>query len=200
MNAPFPSTVEEIARRNDVHPALAFGLGEGLNLFYVRREEGLPFRFHVLPGGFEERIAMRKDEPRAAAIEAALVGNAHGVMLCTGDPHGLDAIEAWAEELPRWPLRAGWEESVRAVTEGIVASDGLYRRSYGVFLDEAARYHAGLEAPRALLDEIADGWLDVAARLERGGPLERVAPRLLRMAALESRFWGLILDRFEAVF
>lgn len=197
MILPFPPEVEQAAHRHDLAPALAFGLGEGLNLYYSRRfGEQPPHRLRVVPEGFEARLQARLLMPRQEAMAAALAGNGYGVMVCTGDWHGLDAIEKWGEDLSLWPLADGWEGSVAAATRLIEESDGLYRRSYTAFLDEAALYFDGLESPRALLGEIADDWLAIAAQLRAGTSLERLGSRVLRMASRESRFWGLILDRF----
>ncbi len=197
MRVAFPGEVEAAAARHAVEPGLAFGLGEGLNLFYSRRaHERPPHLLHVVPPSFEQRLAERLAMPERDAIAAALAGNGYGVMICTGDWHGLDAIEKWGEELSRWPMLEGWEGSVAATASLIETSDGLYRRSYTPFLDRASLYFDGLATPRALLVEIADEWLDVAARLRRGDELERLSSRVLRMASRESRFWGLILDRF----
>lgn len=197
MTVPFPPEVHTAAASHAVDAELAFGLGEGLNLFYSRRaHERPPHLLRVVPPTFEQRLAERLAQPEPEAIAAALAGNGYGVMVCTGDWHGLDAIEKWGEELSRWPLLEGWEQSVATTAALIAASDGLYRRSYALFLDRAMRHFDGLAAPRALLDEIADEWLDVAARLQRGDDLERLSSRVLRMAFRESRFWGLILDRF----
>nr|MBA3532080.1 DUF4872 domain-containing protein [Ardenticatenales bacterium] len=118
------------------------------------------------------------------------------VMVCTGDWHGLDAIEKWAEDLSLWPLAPGWESSVAEAVRLIEESDGLYRRSYIGFLNEAMVYFADLEKLCTPLEEIADGWLAIAAQLRAGDDLERLSTRVLRMAARESRFWGLILDQF----
>ncbi len=197
MNLRFPPQVEAASRLYDLPPALAFGLGEGLNLYYSRRfGERPPHQLHVLPGTFEARLRERLTLPRQEAIAAALAGNGYGVMVCTGDWHGLDAIEKWGEDLSLWPLAEGWESSITEAARLIEESDGLYRRSYTAFLDEATLYFKGLEAPRAMLGEIADEWLAIAARLRGGDSLERLGSRVLRMASRESRFWGLILDQF----
>ncbi|MDQ4076411.1 MAG: BtrH N-terminal domain-containing protein [Chloroflexota bacterium] len=197
MERPFPSEVQIAAVNYGIAPGLAFGLGEGLNLYYSRRSDEIPpHRLRVLPPSFEEMLAARLALPEEEAIAAALAGNGYGVMVCTGDWHGLDAIEKWGEELSRWPMMEGWEQSVSETVHFIEESDGLYRRSYVAFLDEAMRYFDGLETPSALLHEIADNWLDIAMRLRRGDFLERLGSRILRMASLESRFWSMILDRF----
>lgn len=192
MDGEFPAEVKTVARRHGLSPAMAFGLGEGLNLYYSRHV-GLapPHRLHVLPPTFAATVAQRCEQPRPAAIAAALAGNGYGVMRCAGDWHGLDAIEKWGEELPLWP-----PESVVAATQLIEQSEGLYRRAYGAFLTEAQPHLSGLEEPRALVEEIAGRWLEIAARLRAGYPLERLSRHVLRMAAWESRFWGMILDRF----
>jgi hypothetical protein len=193
----FPPEVESAASRNHISPALAFGLGEGLNLYYSRRPDQMPpHRLRIIPPSWEENLARRVALPREKAIADALVGNAYGVMVCTGDWHGLDAIEKWGEDLSLWPLADGWESSVRAAVDLIQETGGLYRRAYGDFLDEASRLHNGLEQPRALLEEIAGEWLAFAERLHEARDLERLGSRLLRLSARESRFWGMILDRF----
>ncbi len=194
---PFPSEVHAAAAAHGISPALALGLGEGLNLYYSRRShESPPHWLRVLPPQFPAPLAARLLLPRPVAVAEALASNAHGMLLCTGDWHGLDAIEKWGEDLSRWPAMEGWEASVRMAAGLIETSEGLYRRSYTLFLDEASGWFDGLAAPRALLDEIASEWLDIAARLRRAESLERVGSRVLRMAARESRFWGSILDRF----
>ena len=196
-NAPFPDEVYLVSARHAIEPALAFGLGEGLNLFYSYRLGEVPSRqLHVLPLHVAERVAARVGSPRAAAIVEAMVGNARGVLVCTGDLHGLDAIERWAEELSRWPLVPGWEQDVAAAVALIRRSDGLYRRSYLWFLELARGHGVIVPGGEALLAEIADNWLDIAERLARGDDLARTGSRILRMAALESRFWGNVLDEF----
>ena len=197
MEPPFPPEVIQAAERLNVSPALAFGLGEGLNLYYARRfGERPPHHLTILPPTWESRLLARVEQPRAEAIAAALAGNGYGVMVCTGDWHGLDAIEKWAEDLSLWRLAEGGGESVVAAAALIERTDGLYRRSYRAFLDEAMLHFEGLEPAHALLGEIADDWLDIARRLHSGDDLARLSSRLLRMAGRESRFWGLILDRF----
>lgn len=195
----FPLQALTLANTHNISPALAFGLGEGLNLYYRRQwEQSPPHVVHIVPLAFGDKIAERLTLPRHDAISEALAGNAYGMMVCTGDWHGLDAIEKWGEELPFWQNSTGWESSVTAAAGLIEASDGLYRRAYTHFLDEASRYYDGLESPRALLNEIADEWLSIATRLRNGDALERIGARVLRMAGRESRFWGMILDRFGA--
>jgi hypothetical protein len=194
----FPTQALTLAARHSISPALAFGLGEGLNLYYRRQLDGAPPHvLHVVPHTFGDKISERLEQPRAGAIAAALASNANGVMVCTGDWHGLDAIEKWSEELPFWDTSPGWEESVRHAADLIEASDGLYRRAYAHFLDEALPYYNELSEARAMLDEIADDWLEIAACLRSGTGLEGAGSRVLRMAGRESRFWGRILDRFR---
>ena len=197
MDLAFPARVKAAAVQYDISPELAFGLGEGLNLYYSRRPKlRPPHRIHVLPVGFEQKLAERLAQPRQEAIAAALAGNGYGVMVCTGDWHGLDAIEKWGEDLSLWPMLDGWERSIAATADLICESDGLYRRSYTAFLNEAMAYFDGLETARQHLIEIADDWLAIAAQLRAGQNLERLSSRILRMASRESRFWGLILDQF----
>jgi hypothetical protein len=197
MAPPFPPEVESAASRYRISPALAFGLGEGLNLYYSRRpDETPPHRLRIMPPSWEETLARRVAMPRERAIVEALVGNAHGVMVCTGDWHGLDAIEKWGEDLSLWPLVDGWESSVTAAVALIQDTGGLYRSAYGEFLAEASRAHDGLAQPRILMEEIAGEWLAFAGRLREARELERLGSRLLRLSARESRFWGMILDRF----
>lgn len=197
MGVPFPKRVELVAAEYDLSPQLAFGLGEGLNLYYSRRPQlRPPHRLHVLPVSFEEKLATRLAQPRQDAIAAALAGNGYGVMICTGDWHGLDAIEKWAEDLSLWPMLEGWESSLTATAELIEQSDGLYRRSYSFFLQDAMKYFENLEHAHRELLEIADDWLLIASQLRTGRNLERLSSRILRMASRESRFWGLILDQF----
>ncbi len=197
MVVPFPERVESAAIQYDLPPGLAFGLGEGLNLYYSRRPElSPPHRLHVLPVHFEKRLAVRLQEPRKQAIATALAGNGYGVMVCTGDWHGLDAIEKWAEDLSLWPMLDGWEDSLTVTADLIEKSDGLYRRSYKLFLEEGMTYFDELERANKELSEIADDWLFIATQLRKGQNLERLSSRILRMASRESRFWGLILDQF----
>lgn len=197
MGVPFPKRVERAANQYDISPELAFGLGEGLNLYYSRRAQlRPPHRLHILPVSFEEKLAIRLAQPREQAIAAALAGNGYGVMVCTGDWHGLDAIEKWAEDLSLWPMLEGWESSLTATADLIEESDGLYRRSYSLFLQEGMNYFNNLEKAYQELLEIADDWLLIATQLRRGRNLERLSSRILRMASRESRFWGLILDQF----
>lgn len=197
MGFPFPERVLLAAARYNVSPELAFGLGEGLNLYYSRRPQlRPPHRLHVLPVSFEEKLIERLAEPRQDAIAAALAGNGYGVMICTGDWHGLDAIEKWAEDLSLWPMLEGWESSLTVTARLIEESDGLYRRSYSLFLQEAMVYFDELEKAHQELLEIADDWLVIAAQLRARRNLERLSSRILRMASRESRFWGLILDQF----
>jgi hypothetical protein len=85
---------------------------------------------------------------------------------------------------------------VEAAATLIEHTDGLYRRAYLQFLAEARSSYAELEAPHALLNEITEDWLGIAARFRAGENLERVGSRVMRMAGRESRFWGMILDRF----
>ncbi len=201
MTPVFPPLVHELAQQHDISPALAFGLGEGLNLYYRRQwNQTPPHVLHVLPSTFAEKLEARLPQPRADTIKEALVANHYAVMVCTGDPHGLDAIEAWGENIAAWQLVEGWETSVNAAATLIEATDGLYRRGYGFFLDEAMRYHKGLAPARLLIDEIATDWREIAARLRRvndSDDLERLSSRILRMAGRESRFWGIILDYFK---
>lgn len=197
MDHRFPVRVEAAAAQYGISPGLAFGLGEGLNLYYTRRPKlNPPHRLHVLPVAFEEKLTERLLKPRKQAIAAALAGNGYGVMVCTGDWHGLDAIEKWAEDLSRWPMLEGWESSMVATIDLIEESDGLYRRSYTAFLSEAMAYFDGLEKPCQDLMQIADDWLAIAAQLRAGYDLERLSSRLLRMASRENRFWAQILDQF----
>jgi hypothetical protein len=196
----FPPQAVALATQYKISPALALGLGEGLNLYYRRQMEQIPPHLvHVVPLAFGDKVAERLKMASDRAIAEALAGNAYGVMVCTGDWHGLDAIEKWGEELPFWQSSEGWESSVTAAADLIEQTDGLYRRAYTLFLDEASRYYNGLDAPRTLLNEIADEWLAIAARLRAGDDLERIGARVLRMAGRESRFWGMILDRFGTV-
>lgn len=197
MTTVFPAQVEELAKQYAISPALAFGLGEGLNLYYTRQPHlSPPHRLHILPTSFEAKLRERLQQPRKEAIAAALAGNGYGVMICTGDWHGLDAIEKWAEDLSRWPMLEGWESSIDATARLIEESDGLYRRSYSIFLDQAMLYFNGLEKARQEICEIADDWLQIASQLRAGSDLARLSSRVLRMASRESRFWGLILDQF----
>ena len=193
----YPDEVQRVAAAHGLSPALAFGLGEGLNLYYSRRpDERPPHRVHVLPHAFAERVAARLGQPRPAAIRESLVANARGVLVCTGDWHGLDAIERWSEELSRWPRLAGWQTSIDAVVRLLQESDGLYRRHYADFLAIATAEGVAVPEGATRLDEIADAWLAIADRLARGDDLVRVGSRILRMASLESRFWATIIDRY----
>jgi len=193
----FPEQATTLAATHDISPALAFGLGEGLNLYYRRQlVQAPPHLIHVLPLAFGEKLAERLILPRPQAIADALASNAYGVMVCTGDWHGLDAIEKWGEELPFWQNTQGWEQSIIAAATLIEQTDGLYRRAYCHFLNEALPYYNEVAAPRALLNEIADEWLAIATRLRTDDNFERIGSRVLRMASRESRFWGMILDRF----
>lgn len=193
----FPEQAIALAGTYDISPALAFGLGEGVNLYYRHQVDHLPHHLiHILPSTFGEKVAERLSLPRPHAIAEALAGNAYGMMVCTGDWHGLDAIEKWGEELPFWQNTEGWEASVTAAADLIEQTDGLYRRAYCHFLDEVLPYYNEVASPRAFLNEIADDWLSIAGRLRAGDELERVGARVLRMAGRESRFWGMILDRF----
>lgn len=193
----FPAEVEAAAAHHGISTAMAFGLGEGLNLYYSRHpDEPPPHRLRVLPPTFTTRLTERVAQPQNKALPAALAGNGYAVMICTGDWHGLDAIEKWGEDLSCWPLTDGWERSVETTVQFIETSDGLYRRAYAAFLDEAAPHIGSLDGSRTLLHEIADEWLTIATRLRAGDELERLGSRILRMAGRESRFWGQILDRF----
>jgi hypothetical protein len=193
----FPEQAYALATTHNISPALAFGLGEGLNLYYRRQmEQSPPHLIHILPTTFGEKLPARLAQARPHAIAEALAENAYGVMVCTGDWHGLDAIEKWGEELPFWQNSKGWEHSVTAAADLIEQTDGLYRRAYTHFLDEAQPYYREVADPRLLLNEIAEEWLAIAARLRAGDDLERVGARVRRMAGRESRFWGMILDRF----
>lgn len=197
MTTVFPPLVEALAKQHHISPGLAFGLGEGLNLYYTRQANlRPPHRLHILPTSFEKKLSEHLQLPRQEAIAAALAGNGYGVMICTGDWHGLDAIEKWGEDLSRWPMLEGWQSSIEATARLIEESDGLYRRSYSIFLDEAMVYFNGLDKPRQELCEIADDWLQIASQLRAGYDLARLSSRVLRMASRESRFWGLILDQF----
>lgn len=193
---PYPEQVVRAAARRKLSPALAFGLGQGLNLFYTRRPELIPpHRIHILPTSFESRLDAALAQSTPQRFRTALVQGARAVLVCTGDWHGLDAIETWAEDLVRWPLTAGWETSLQQTAALIEKSDGLYRRSFRPFLALAAAELDGLGELGPLLDEIADGWLAIAAALTGPVGVERLGSRVLRMASLESRFWGEVLDR-----
>jgi hypothetical protein len=197
MNSLYPEPVLTLAVQHNLDPALIFGLGEGLNLYYRRQLNGdPPHLVHVLSTTFAEKLAERVAQPRPTAIAEALAGNAYGVMVCTGDWHGIDAIEKWGEELPFWHNSVGWEQSVATAATLIEQSDGLYRRAYGAFLEAASVYYEGLDTPRQMINDLAEEWLTIGTLLRKGSDLERVGARVLRMAGRESRFWGTLLDQF----
>lgn len=52
----FPEQAYALATTHDISPALAFGLGEGLNLYYRRQmEQSPPHLIHILPATFGEK-------------------------------------------------------------------------------------------------------------------------------------------------
>jgi hypothetical protein len=101
MHTLYPQQALTLADDHHISPALAFGLGEGCNLYYRRQlEQSPPHLLHILPSTFGEKVAARLAMPREQAIAEALAENAYGVMVCTGDWHGLDAIENGAKNCP----------------------------------------------------------------------------------------------------
>jgi hypothetical protein len=131
--------------------------------------------------------------PRAEAVREALRRQAEE-MLLSGGQAGLEALDRFADDLPRWPAEAeGARDLSRCFRYGYQVIEvrgtggGLFRRLYARFLREAEGVDPGL-APLRLaerMEGLAAAWTGLAHQLQRlseGAPPVAVPPEVLAQA------------------
>jgi len=136
------------------------------------------------------------------AMRAAIVENAHQMLVGDRGRGGIESMLEWAEELPMWPAMAeDWVWCVRfayQVIERRGTGGGFFRKLYAGFLREVeAVIPAAAEAHLAdEMSEIAQTWSELAFLLkevsEEQDPklLERIAPQVRKLALREQHFYG----------
>jgi hypothetical protein len=192
-----------LARRYQLAPALALGLGAGLYFEYYRRAQPAPTRFitglnRALESSLAARHAQYIHAPRDAA-RAALRENALWFNLDRQPATALLGLEMLAEELVYYDTQSDWRVCLRAMAGAIDDHEALYRGVYILFLQEIARL-LDIQPLIIELQEIAAEWTQFAAYLNACAVSENVpdfekAGRLARRLAFrEEHFWGKALD------